>query len=143
MRLLAVKSVIDHPDHFGMDDDAYRRFMPMLDSPNGIIYITGPTGGKSTTLYLVLEALSGRSVNISTIRGSCGKNVARVNQMQVNNQAGVTFDVGLRALLRQDPDIIMVGETRDSGDSVYFGARRHHRTPGAFSLCIPTTRFQR
>ena len=115
MRLLAVKSVIDHPDHFGMDDDAYRRFMPMLDSPNGIIYITGPTGsGKSTTLYLVLEALSGRSVNISTIEDPVEKNVARVNQMQVNNQAGVTFDVGLRALLRQDPDIIMVGETRDS-----------------------------
>ena len=114
MRLLAVKSVIDHPDHFGMDDDAYRRFMPMLDSPNGIIYITGPTGsGKSTTLYLVLEALSGRSVNISTIEDPVEKNVARVNQMQVNNQAGVTFDVGLRALLRQDPDIIMVGETRD------------------------------
>lgn len=115
MRLLAVRSAIDHANHFGMDDEAYRRFLPMLNSPNGIIYLTGPTGsGKSTTLYMVLEMLSGRSVNISTIEDPVEKNVARVNQMQVNNQAGVTFDIGLRALLRQDPDIIMVGETRDS-----------------------------
>ena len=86
----------------------------MLNSPNGIIYFTGPTGsGKTTTLYMILEELSKRSVNISTIEDPVEKNLAKVNQMQVNNQAGLTFEAGLRALLRQDPDIIMVGETRD------------------------------
>lgn len=115
MRLLASRSAIDHAARFGMNDEAYEKFLPMLSSPNGIIYITGPTGsGKSTTLYMVLETLSGRPVNISTIEDPVEKNVQRVSQMQVNNQAGVTFDVGLRALLRQDPDIIMVGETRDA-----------------------------
>ncbi|MEG1427404.1 MAG: ATPase, T2SS/T4P/T4SS family, partial [Oscillospiraceae bacterium] len=115
MRLLASKTAIDHAGHFGMADDVYRKFLPMLDSPNGIVYITGPTGsGKSTTLYMILETLSGRNVNISTIEDPVEKNVPRINQMQVNNQAGVTFDIGLRALLRQDPDIIMVGETRDT-----------------------------
>lgn len=115
MRILATKSAIDHVNHFGMDDEAYRRFLPMLSSPNGIIYITGPTGsGKSTTLYMVLENLAARNVNISTIEDPVEKNVPRVSQVQVNIQAGVTFDIGLRALLRQDPDIIMVGETRDA-----------------------------
>lgn len=115
MRLLAIRGSIDYAAHFGMNDDSYSRFIPMLNSPNGIIYITGPTGsGKSTTLYMVLEAMSGKSINISTIEDPVEKNIARINQMQVNNQAGVTFDVGLRALLRQDPDVIMVGETRDT-----------------------------
>lgn len=86
----------------------------MLNSPNGIIYITGPTGsGKSTTLYMVLEYLSHRQVNISTVEDPVEKNVPSINQTQVNPVAGLTFESGLRALLRQDPDIIMVGETRD------------------------------
>jgi Tfp pilus assembly pilus retraction ATPase PilT len=77
--------------------------------------MTGPTGsGKSTTLYMILEELAKRSVNISTIEDPVEKNVPKLNQMQVNNTAGLTFEVGLRALLRQDPDIIMVGETRDA-----------------------------
>ncbi len=115
MRILSSRSAIDHASHFGMDDDTFSRFMPMLSSPSGIIYMTGPTGsGKSTTLYMALETLSSRNVNISTIEDPVERNIARINQMQVNNQAGVTFDIGLRALLRQDPDVIMVGETRDS-----------------------------
>ena len=76
--------------------------------------IIGPTGsGKSTTLYMVLDYLSGRNVNISTIEDPVEKNLPGINQTQVNPVAGLTFDVGLRALMRQDPDIIMVGETRD------------------------------
>ena len=76
--------------------------------------IIGHTGsGKSTTLYMVLEYLSHRPVNISTIEDPVEKNVPTVNQTQVNPVAGMTFENGLRALLRQDPDIIMVGETRD------------------------------
>ena len=91
----------------------------MLMSPHGIIYITGPTGsGKTTTLYMALEHVSKGEVNISTIEDPVERNLERVNQMQVNNVAGLTFDVGLRAILRQDPDIIMVEKQ---------GIRRPHR----------------
>ena len=115
LRLLANNSKIDHLGTFGMTQENYELVMKMLQSPNGILYMTGPTGsGKSTTLYMILEELSKRSVNISTIEDPVEKNVAKLNQMQVNNTAGLTFEVGLRALLRQDPDIIMVGETRDA-----------------------------
>lgn len=112
LRILATAGQVDHASHFGMDDESYARFLPMLNSPNGIIYITGPTGsGKSTTLYMVLEYLSHRQVNISTVEDPVEKNVPSINQTQVNPVAGLTFESGLRALLRQDPDIIMVGET--------------------------------
>jgi type IV pilus assembly protein PilB len=115
LRLLAAASNIDHMATFGMNDRNYQLVTKMLQSPNGIIYLTGPTGsGKSTTLYMILEELAKRSVNISTIEDPVEKNVPKLNQMQVNNVAGLTFDIGLRALLRQDPDIIMVGETRDN-----------------------------
>lgn len=114
MRILASAGKLDNADKFGMDEYTYQRFLPMLSVPNGIIYVTGPTGsGKSTTLYMILEYLRGRMVNISTIEDPVEKNVPDINQTQVNNTAGLTFEVGLRALLRQDPDIIMVGETRD------------------------------
>ena len=114
LRILATAGQVDYAGHFGMDDESYARFLPMLNSPNGIIYITGPTGsGKSTTLYMVLEYLSHRQVNISTVEDPVEKNVPSINQTQVNPVAGLTFESGLRALLRQDPDIIMVGETRD------------------------------
>lgn len=114
LRLMATTTNMNYADHFGMDDYSYQQFLPMLNHPNGIIYITGPTGsGKSTTLYMVLEYLSGRHVNISTIEDPVEKRIEGINQSQVNNVSGLTFDVGLRALMRQDPDIIMVGETRD------------------------------
>lgn len=114
LRLLNVSTQLDYAGQFGMDDESYRRFLPLLNSANGIIYITGPTGsGKSTTLYMILEYLSKRMVNISTIEDPVEKNVKDINQTQVNPVAGLTFETGLRALLRQDPDIIMVGETRD------------------------------
>lgn len=115
IRFLSTNAKIDHNTTFGMSQQHYEKFKHMLDSPHGIVYITGPTGsGKTTTLYLVLEALSHRLVNISTIEDPVERNIARVNQVQVNNTAGLTFEAGLRSLLRQDPDIIMVGETRDS-----------------------------
>ena len=115
LRLLSGGAQIDHEEHFGMDEYHYDLVKRMLQSPNGIIYVTGPTGsGKSTTLYMILEKLSKRSVNIATIEDPVEKNLPRLNQMQVNPQAGLTFETGLRAILRQDPDIIMVGETRDS-----------------------------
>lgn len=115
LRLLANATNIDHSGSFGMTEQNYELVKHMLQSPNGIIYMTGPTGsGKSTTLYMILAELSKRSVNISTIEDPVEKNLPKLNQMQVNNTAGLTFEVGLRALLRQDPDVIMVGETRDA-----------------------------
>ncbi len=115
LRLLASSATIDYPGSFGMTPENYQKVEDMLQSPNGIVYVTGPTGsGKSTTLYMILQELSQRAVNISTIEDPVEKNLPKVNQMQVNNQAGLTFEIGLRALLRQDPDIIMLGETRDS-----------------------------
>lgn len=114
LRVLDSTGKIDYAHRFGMSEENYKRFLPMLGSPNGIIYLTGPTGsGKSTTLYMVLEYLARRQVNISTIEDPVEKNVAGINQTQVNPVAGMTFESGLRALLRQDPDILMVGETRD------------------------------
>lgn len=115
LRLLAGNSEIDYPATFGMQEDDFQKLKTMIGSPNGIIYMTGPTGsGKTTTLYMILAELSKRAVNISTIEDPVERNLPKINQMQVNNQAGLTFETGLRALLRQDPDIIMVGETRDS-----------------------------
>ena len=114
MRILASNGDIDRSETFGMTPDNYAKFTRMLKSPNGLIYITGPTGsGKTTTLYMALGSLATKPVNISTIEDPVEKNLAHLNQMQVHPTAGLTFEVGLRALLRQDPDIIMVGETRD------------------------------
>lgn len=114
LRLLNTSGQLDYADQFGMENESYQRFLPMLNTNNGIVYITGPTGsGKSTTLYMILEYLAKRMVNISTIEDPVEKNVQGVNQTQVNPAAGLTFETGLRALLRQDPDVIMVGETRD------------------------------
>lgn len=102
-------------DQFGMDDNTYARFLPLLDRPSGLIYLTGPTGcGKTTTLYMVLRRLADRPVNIATVEDPVERDLERINQTQINPAAGLTFEAGLRALLRQDPDILMVGETRDA-----------------------------
>lgn len=115
MRYLNSNTPIDYANHFGMTDSNYKAMSQMMDNPNGIIYVTGPTGsGKTTTLYMIMEKLAKRNVNILTIEDPVEKPLDRINQMQVNNVAGLTFESGLRAILRQDPDIIMVGETRDA-----------------------------
>ncbi len=115
LRFLNPNTRIDHAGHFGMNERNYKLMHEMLQSPHGIVYMTGPTGsGKTTTLYMLLEYLAARSVNIMTIEDPVERNIPRINQIQVNNTAGLTFEAGLRSLLRQDPDIIMVGETRDA-----------------------------
>lgn len=115
LRLLSGNAQIEHEKTFGMNEEDYRSFSRMMQAPNGIVYLTGPTGsGKTTTLYMVLESISREQVNISTIEDPVEKNLPRVNQMQVNPISGLDFESGLRALLRQDPDVIMVGETRDA-----------------------------
>lgn len=115
LRYLNSNVPITNAGTYGMNQINYQKMKHMMESPHGIIYITGPTGsGKTTTLYMILQELAKRQVNISTIEDPVERNLARINQMQVNVQAGLTFETGLRALMRQDPDIIMVGETRDA-----------------------------
>lgn len=115
MRYLNSNTPITRSDTCGMTLDNYNKIESMINMPHGIIYVTGPTGsGKTTTLYMLLESISKRQINISTIEDPVEKNLPRINQTQVNNMAGLTFEVGLRSLMRQDPDIIMVGETRDA-----------------------------
>lgn len=107
--------VVDRADTFGMREENYRKALDILSKPNGIFYITGPTGsGKTTTLYMMLEYLKKNPVNIITIEDPVERRIEGISQIQVNKQAGLTFETGLRAALRQDPDVIMIGETRDN-----------------------------
>lgn len=114
IRLLAGNMKIDYEGTFGMREEVFEMVEQMLHAPNGILYLTGPTGsGKTTTLYMILQELTKRQVNIATIEDPIERNLPKLCQSQVNAAAGLTFETGLRAILRQDPDIIMVGETRD------------------------------
>lgn len=115
LRFLNRKIVVDRADTFGMREENYRKALDILSKPNGIFYITGPTGsGKTTTLYMMLEYLKKNPVNIITIEDPVERRIEGISQIQVNKQAGLTFETGLRATLRQDPDVIMIGETRDN-----------------------------
>lgn len=114
LRFLNTHVHVEHEDSFGMDEENYKKVLEILKRPNGIIYITGPTGsGKTTTLYLILERLVKAPVNIMAIEDPVEKMIEGINQIQVMEQTGLTFEKGLRVIMRQDPDIIMVGETRD------------------------------
>jgi len=98
----------------GFSDGASKILSEEIKKPHGMILVTGPTGhGKTTTLYAILHILNTPLVNITTIEDPVEYEFPRVNQTQVNTKAGITFANGLRALLRQNPDIIMVGEIRD------------------------------
>lgn len=96
-----------------MDESSYNKVNDMLNAPSGLIYFTGPTGsGKTTTLYMILEQLVKRPVNICTIEDPIERPIHRINQIAAGG-AGMSFGEAFRAVLRQDPDIIMLGETRD------------------------------
>lgn len=98
----------------GISADNYARLEEVMRNPNGIILVTGPTGsGKSTTIYAVLHQLSTPNVNVVTIEDPVEKLVDGISQVQINPKAGLTFASGLRSILRQDPDVIMIGEIRD------------------------------
>lgn len=98
----------------GMSEDQQRRFSGVLNQPRGLILVTGPTGsGKTVTLYTALQARNTPDVNICSVEDPIEIPLAGLNQTQINPRAGLTFQSVLRALLRQDPDIIMVGEIRD------------------------------
>lgn len=114
-RYLNRNEEIDHANTYGMDKVHHQRMSELLKRSGGIIYFTGPTGsGKSTTMYKILEQMAGESRNIMTIEDPVEKVIPGISQSQVNRQAGLTFETGLRAILRQDPDAIMIGETRDN-----------------------------
>ena len=98
----------------GMTLYNYEMFKQIIRCPHGVMLVTGPTGsGKSTTLYATLGELSKPNVNIVTVEDPCEKKIDGVNQVQINAKAGLTFAAALRSILRQDPDIVMVGEIRD------------------------------
>lgn len=98
----------------GMTLYNYEMFKQIIRCPHGVMLVTGPTGsGKSTTLYATLGELSKPNVNIVTVEDPCEKKIDGVNQVQINAKAGLTFAAALRSILRQDPDVVMVGEIRD------------------------------
>jgi type IV pilus assembly protein PilB len=102
-------------EDMGFSARAYQDFAGALDVPQGMILVTGPTGsGKSSTLYACLNRLNSPQVNIVTVEDPVEYDIAGINQVQINPKAGITFAAGLRSILRQDPDIVMVGEIRDA-----------------------------
>ncbi|HLM83776.1 MAG TPA: ATPase, T2SS/T4P/T4SS family [Candidatus Bathyarchaeia archaeon] len=115
MRLLDEGSKGLTLEAMGLWGEALEKIHRAIKKPNGMILVTGPTGsGKTTTLYTVMDILNTPKVNISTVEDPIEYKMSRINQTQVNPTIGLTFSQGLRALLRQDPDIIMVGEIRDN-----------------------------
>ncbi len=114
MRLANTVALTRTKAQLGMKEHELQIFDHILSNPNGIILVTGPTGsGKSTTLYTALSALNDETVNIITVEDPVEANISGINQVQVNPKANLTFATALRAILRQDPDIIMIGEIRD------------------------------
>lgn len=98
----------------GMTAYNYERFASILKVPQGVVLVTGPTGsGKTTTLYAALGEIAKPNVNVITVEDPVEKNIEGINQCQVNAKAGMTFAAALRSILRQDPDIVMIGEMRD------------------------------
>ncbi|MCQ6273514.1 Flp pilus assembly complex ATPase component TadA [Bacillus sp. V3B] len=114
MRILDLGSSLNDINKLGFNKLNLKRFTDMIEKPTGIVLITGPTGsGKSSTLYAALNNLNSEEVNIITIEDPVEYQIEGINQIQVNANIGMTFAAGLRSILRQDPNIIMVGEIRD------------------------------
>lgn len=114
MRLTSKNALSREKSQLGLKPHDLQRFDHILKNPHGILLVTGPTGsGKSTTLYTALSELNKEDVNIITVEDPVEANIDGINQVQVNNKADLTFASALRSILRQDPDIIMIGEIRD------------------------------
>lgn len=114
MRVLDLSNTLNHLNALGFSASNLVKFQEMLDRPNGIVLVTGPTGsGKSSTLYAALNHLNDEEVNIITVEDPVEYQLAGVNQIQVREEVGLSFATGLRSILRQDPDVIMIGEIRD------------------------------
>ncbi len=114
MRLASKNALNREKSQLGLKPAELKQFDHILKNPHGILLVTGPTGsGKSTTLYTALSELNTEDVNIITVEDPVEANIDGINQVQVNNKANLTFASALRSILRQDPDIIMIGEIRD------------------------------
>lgn len=114
MRLASKSALNRSKDQLGLRPDEMAVFDRIISNPNGILLVTGPTGsGKSTTLYTALSELNREDVNIVTVEDPVEANINGINQVQVNPKAELSFASALRSILRQDPDIIMIGEIRD------------------------------
>ena len=115
LRLLDKSNLSASIDKLGLDLDTYQQFKAAIDAPHGLILLTGPTGsGKTTTLYSALNELNNPAYNIVTVEDPVEFQVPGINQMPVKKEIGLTFANALRSILRQDPDIIMIGEIRDT-----------------------------
>jgi type IV pilus assembly protein PilB len=115
MRLTAKMALTRNKSQLGLKPYELEQFDYILKNPHGILLVTGPTGsGKSTTLYTALSELNTNEVNIITVEDPVEANIDGINQVQVNTKANLTFASALRSILRQDPDIIMIGEIRDA-----------------------------
>ena len=115
IRILDKQAMTPDLTRLGFPPEMFREFSKVIQSANGIILVTGPTGsGKTTTLYSALKAITDETKNISTLEDPVEYQIDGVCQVQVNPHVGLTFASGLRALLRQDPDVVLVGEIRDS-----------------------------
>lgn len=114
IRILNTGGSILSKNELGMSEDNIKKLDRIVANPHGIILVTGPTGsGKSTTLYAILKEVNSNSVNIITVEDPVEFTMNGINQVSVNEKAGLTFASGLRSILRQDPDIVMIGEIRD------------------------------
>ncbi len=115
LRVLDKSNLSASMDKLGIDAETYVRFKQAIDAPHGLILVTGPTGsGKTTTLYSALNELNGPQYNIVTVEDPVEFQLPGVNQVPVKKEIGLTFANALRSILRQDPDIIMIGEIRDT-----------------------------
>lgn len=115
IRLLDKRGVSMEIEKMGMSGRALRDVLDGIKKPNGMILTSGPTGsGKSTTLYALIQKIKSEEINIVTMEDPVEYKMSGINQIQVNVDAGLTFAAGLRSILRQDPDVVMVGEIRDS-----------------------------
>jgi len=114
IRVIDTRNAVIPLEKMGMGGDMLESWRQVVRSPNGMALVTGPTGsGKSTTLYSAIGEIASDDTNISTVENPVEAQLPGINQFQVNEGAGFTFPVALRSLLRQDPDVIMVGEIRD------------------------------
>lgn len=115
IRILDYSRSLEGIESLGFNDDNFKKLKKMIAEPNGIILITGATGsGKSTTVYSILQVLNKKETNIITVEDPIEMNLEGLNQVQVNSEIGLDFATVLRSILRQDPNVILIGEIRDS-----------------------------
>lgn len=115
IRILDYSMSLQGLENLGFSEENYRKVLKMISVPNGIILVTGATGtGKSTTVYSILQRLNKEEINIITVEDPIEMDIEGISQIQTNSEIGLNFAAALRSILRQDPDIIMIGEIRDT-----------------------------